>query len=129
LGGWGGWGGCILEIYFEVLNLSLPKLKYSYNVKDVEFLKCLIRIECFILQLVSDNAELKADVSNIQPDDPNDNQQVQSPVDQPEYGLEQVHASPDEHQQSFPHKFHRTPKSSGTSCSKKQWKFWKWWEY
>jgi hypothetical protein len=85
-------------------------------VKDVEFLKCLIRIECFILQLVSENAELKADIRNIQPDDPDDKEQVQSPVNQPEYGLEQVQASPDDNEQSFPRKCHR---SSFTSGSKK----------
>jgi len=118
---------------FEVLDLSLRKLKYLYILKDTECLKCIIRIECFILQHVSRSPDCKSEVNNSQPDehslcivsqridnDPNDNQQVQSPVNKSDYWLEQVHTSPDEPQHSFPRKYHSTPKKSGTSCSKKK---------
>jgi len=88
---------------FVVLNLSFPKLKYSCKVKDVEFLKCLILIECFILQHVSCSPHRNSEVNNSQPDkeslynvpqhidsDPDEKQQVRSPVTQSDYGLQHV---------------------------------------
>lgn len=51
--------------------------------------------------------------------EPNDNLQVQSPVNKSDYRLEQVH-TPGEPQHSFPWKYHSTPKESGTSCSTKK---------
>jgi hypothetical protein len=117
---------------FQVLNLSPHKLKYLCNAKDIECLKCIICIECFILQHVSHSPDYKSEVNNSQPDeqslcnisqhidnDPNDNQQVQSRVNKSDYWLEQVHTSPDEPRHSFPWKYHSTPKKSGTSCSKR----------
>jgi hypothetical protein len=118
---------------FQVLDLSLHKLKYSCKVKDTECLKCIICTECFILQHVPHSPDHKNEVNNSQQDeqslcnvsqlidnDPNDNQQVQSPVNKSDYGLEQVHTSPDEAEHSFPWKYHSTPKKSGKSCSKKK---------
>jgi len=112
---------------FQVLNLSLHRLKYSCNVKDMECLKCIICIECFILQHVS-RPECKSEGNNSQPDeqslwnvsqhidnDPNDNQQVQSAINKSDYWLEQVHTSPDEAEHSFPQKYDSTSKKSGTS--------------
>ena len=126
-------GGLYFTTVFQVLNLSLHKLKYSCNVKDIECLKCIISIECFILQHVSRSPDYKSEVNNSQPEeqslcnvsqhidnDPNDNQQVQSPVNKSDYWLEQLHTSPDEPQHSFPWKYHSTPKKSGTSCSKEK---------
>jgi len=46
-------GGGVFTSVFQVLDLSLHKLKYSCNVKDMECLKCIICIERFILQHVS----------------------------------------------------------------------------
>jgi len=84
------------------------------------------------LQHVSRSPDYKSEVNNSQPEeqslcnvsqhidnDHNDNQQVQSPV-KSDYCLEQVHTSPDEHQHSFPWRYHSTPKKSGTSYSKKK---------
>jgi hypothetical protein len=113
---------------FQVLNLSLYKLKYSCNLKDIECLKCIICIECFVLQHVSRSPERKSEVNNNQPDEqslwnvsqhidngPNDNQQVQSSINKSDYWLEQGHTSPDEAEHSFPRKYDSTPKKSGTS--------------
>jgi len=47
---------------FQVLDLSFHKLKYSCNVKDIECLKCIIHIECFILQHASRSPDHKRDV-------------------------------------------------------------------
>jgi hypothetical protein len=91
-------------------------------------MKCIICIEWFILQHVSCSADCNSqpdeqslcNVSQHIDNDPNDNQQVQFPVNKSDYWLEQVHTSPDEHQHSFPRKYHSTPKKSGISCSKKK---------
>ena len=127
----GGGGRVYITTVFQVLDLSLHKLKYSYNVKDIECLKYIICIECFILQRVSCSPDRKSELNNSQPDkkslcnvsqhidnDPNDNQQVHSPVNKSDYWLEQIHTSPDKPQHSFPWKYHSTPKKSGTFCSK-----------
>ena len=118
---------------FEVLDLSLHKLKYSYILKDIECLKYIIHIECFILQHVCHSPDCKSDVNSSQLDeqslcnvsqhidnDPNDNQQVQSPVNKSDYWLEKVHTSADEPQHSFLWRYHSTPKESGTPYSKKK---------
>jgi hypothetical protein len=80
------------------------------------------------LQHVSHSPEHKSEVNNSQPDeqslwnvsqhidnDPSNNQQVQSPINKSDYWLEQVHASPDEDEHSFPQNYDSTPKKSGTS--------------
>jgi len=42
--------------------LPLHKLKYSCNVKDTEWLKCIICIECFILQHVARSPDRDSDI-------------------------------------------------------------------
>ena len=50
--------------YIEDHDCTLPlhKLKYSCNVKDIECLKCIICIECFILQHVAHSPGCKTDL-------------------------------------------------------------------
>lgn len=74
-------------------------MKYSCNVKDVECLKCIICIECFILQHVSHSPDYKSEVNNSQ-------QEEQS-------------LCADEPQHYFSWK-NSTPIKSGPSCSKKK---------
>ena len=84
------------------------------------------------MQYILGGPDRKSEVNNSQPEEQslcnvsqqihnnsNDSQQFQSPINQSDYRMGQVHTS-DEPQHSFPWQYHSTPKKSGTFYSKKK---------